>query len=151
MVKKGERVAPMFLGEYFLSFSGQGRVVLPKKFREELKSNTNLVLSRGLDGCVWGFDQSRWEGEAEKQLIVPITDEDARNMRRYLFSGAEIVRLDEQGRFIIPPALLNYAKLKDGVVIIGAGDHFELWNPSSWKKLIDNILYEKVTRTVTKT
>lgn len=129
----------MFLGKYHTKFTGQGRVVLPKKFRQQLPGGKELILSRGFEGCIWGFPVEEWKKEAEKQLELPITDEKARNIRRYLFSAAESVRLDDQGRFVISSTLLDYANLKEEVAVIGAGDHFEIWNPISWDKLIKEV------------
>lgn len=129
----------MFLGEYRGKFSGKGRVILPKKLRDEIQGN-EIILSRGFEGCIWGFDQKIWKTEAEKQLEISATEERARYLRRYLFSGSESVELDSQGRFVIPSALLDYASVKEEVVIIGTGDHFEIWNNSNWKKHLKEIL-----------
>lgn len=128
----------MFLGEYQTKFSGKGRIILPSKMREELTGKA-LVLSRGFEGCIWGFDEKIWQEEAKKQLLVPATEERARYLRRYLFSGSESVELDSQGRFIIPMALLDYASVGKSVVIIGTGDHFEVWNAKNWKKHLKEI------------
>lgn len=126
----------MFLGQFEANFSGQGRIILPKKFREELKGETSIILSRGIDGGVWGFSRSDWEVQAKQQLEIAITDERGRNLRRFLFSGAEVVDLDCQGRVVIPRNLLGFAKIKNGVVIIGAGDHFEIWDSRFWRQLM---------------
>lgn len=126
----------MFLGEHYTNFTGQGRVVLPKKFRQEVGEEKTIILSRGFEKCIWGFALKEWEKEAEKQLQVPITDPVARDLRRYLFSAAQSFDLDDQGRFIIPKTLLDYANLKEGVAIIGTGDHFEIWDSETWKKYI---------------
>ena len=128
----------MFLGEYVTKFSGLGRVILPKKLRLELKSEV-IILSRGFEGCIWGFDEKTFEKEARRQLEISATEERARNLRRYLFSGSEPVELDSQGRFVIPSALLTYGKLLNDVVMIGAGDHFEIWNVKTWKKHLKKI------------
>lgn len=125
----------VFLGEYQAQFTGRGRIVLPKKFRQEL-GGKKAILSRGFEGCIWGFTKTGFEKEAARQLEVSATDNQAREVRRYLFSAAEQVLLDEQGRFVIPKPLLEYAKLRGGVVIIGAGDHFEIWDPLTWRMLI---------------
>lgn len=135
----------MFLGEYQTSFTGHGRVVLPKKFRKEIFEGKVIILSRGFEGCIWGFSLKDWEKEAARQLEIPITDPKARDLRRYLFSAAESVKLDEQGRFVIPGPLLDYAGLKDQVAIIGAGDHFEIWAFSQWQKVKGKLLnYEEI-------
>lgn len=125
----------MFLGEYKAKFTGKGRVVLPYKFREKLKRQ-EVILSRGFEKCIWGFDIKDFEEEARKQLEISATEERARYMRRYLFSSSESVELDAQGRIIIPSALLDFASVKKAIVIIGAGDHFEIWNARIWKKHI---------------
>lgn len=123
----------MFLGEYQTKFTGKGRVILPKKLREEIKGN-QIILSRGFEGCIFGFDIKAWKKEAEKQLEISATEERARYLRRYLFASSVPVELDSQGRFTVPSALLTYAKAGEEAVIIGAGDHFEVWNNKFWKK-----------------
>lgn len=133
----------MFLGEYLTKFTGLGRVVLPKKFRHELLGAREVILSRGFEGCIVGFKLKDWEKEALRQLEIPITDQVGRDIRRYLFSAAESVTLDVQGRFVIPKALLEYAGLKDAVVLIGAGDHFEVWKPINWQKVIKRLTEER--------
>ena len=128
----------MFLGEYTTKFSGSGRVILPKNLRTDLIGNV-IILSRGFEGCIFGFDLKTFEKEARRQLEISATEERARIMRRYLFSGSVPAELDSQGRFVIPSALLTFAKLTFEVVIIGAGDHFEIWNTKIWKKHLKKI------------
>lgn len=125
----------MFLGEYQTKFTGHGRVILPKKLRLVL-SGGQIVLSRGFENCVWGFSKEDFEKEASKQLELPITNQGARNLRRFMFSGSVEVDIDVQGRFVIPVGLLEHGSLNITceVVIIGAGDHFEIWEKSNWVK-----------------
>lgn len=123
----------MFLGTYELKFSGRGRVILPKKLREEITSK-GLILSKGFEGCIWGFGVEEFEKEAKKQLEASIAEEQVRYLQRFLFSGSEPVELDAQGRFVIPSALLDFARVKKEVVIIGAGDHFEIWDKNMWER-----------------
>jgi len=131
-------MSSMFLGEYQLKFSGKGRIVLPVRMREELVTK-QTILSRGFEGCIWGFSFEGFRQESKRQLEISATEERARYLRRYLFSGSVPVELDSQGRFVIPSALLTYAKLGEEVVIIGAGDHFEIWNSEFWEKHLKEI------------
>ncbi len=128
----------MFLGEYKTRFTGRGRIVLPNKFRVELKSK-GIILSRGFEKCIWGFDLKDFEEEAGKQLEISVTEERARYMRRYLFSSSEPVEPDTQGRIVIPSALLDFASVKEEITVIGAGDHFEIWDSRLWKKHIKEV------------
>lgn len=129
----------MFLGEYKGKFTGHGRIVLPKIMRQELGKERVVVLSRGFEGCIWGFSQTGFESVAKRQLEISATEERARYLRRYLFSGSVPAELDIQGRFIIPVSLLAYARVKSEVMVIGAGDHFEIWNIDFWKKHLKEI------------
>jgi len=126
------------LGQYQLKFTGKGRIILPKKLRSEVLG-AKLILSRGFEGCIWGFTELGFEEEAKRQLEVSATEERARMLRRYLFSASVAAELDLQNRFVIPQVLLDYAKLKKDVVVIGAGDHFEIWDEYLWDKHIREV------------
>lgn len=102
--------------------------------RYELKGAGKIVLTRGLDGGVWGFDIKRWEKEARRELQIPVTEEKGRVLRRVMFSGAEVVDLDKQGRFVVPTALLLQLGKAPDCTLIGAGDHFEIWDFRQWEK-----------------
>ena len=122
----------MFLGSYKTYFTGKNRIVLPKKFRRELGNEDKFYIVRGLDGEIWGFDHSQWQKEAGNRLKVPLTEATGRRLRRRFFSQAEECTLDGQGRFIISKELIEFAGIKDQVLLIGAGDHFEIWEPNIW-------------------
>ena len=121
----------MFLGSYRPSFDlNSRRIALPKKIREYLATN-EIILSFGFEKCIFGFDTQTWQSQSEKQLVRPITDRTSRDIRRFFFATAEHIRLDDQGRFVIPSGLLEYAEIKSPT-IIGAGDHFEIWDEVNW-------------------
>jgi MraZ protein len=118
----------MFLGRYKTLFSGKNRLVLPKKFRMELGSDNYFYVVGGRDGELWGFGIREWTVEAEKRLAIPLTEKAGRIERRNFFGQAEECQLDGQGRFIISQQLVDYAGLGNEVLIIGCGDHFEIWD-----------------------
>ena len=123
----------MFLGSYKPSFDKDSRrIALPKKIRDYL-ATSGIVLSYGFEECIFGFDTRSFEKESEKQLAVSIADRSARNTRRFFFSSARHVELDNQGRFVIPGDLYQWAKISDPL-IIGAGDHFEIWEQELWEE-----------------
>lgn len=122
----------LFLGEYDHALDDRGRITLPRKIREELDAR-ELVLTRGFDTCIFGFDRASWEREAGKHLETPVTDKEARSLRRYLFSGAQKAEIDKLGRILLPAQLKEYASISRNVVVIGAGDHFEIWDIEHWK------------------
>lgn len=132
----------MFLGQFETTFSGKNeqssssnRIILPKKFRNELKEATVYIIE-GYDGGIWGFGVEEWAKEVKKRLAEELTSAKGRLERRIFFSSAESCVLDGQGRFIIPEVLVVRAGLKEQILIIGAGDHFEIWNPDFYQKVL---------------
>ncbi len=123
----------VFFGEYLVSFSAPGRIVLPKKLRELLKGNI-FILTKGFDFCLAGFDKEDWENRAKELLNVSLLEKENLEKKRFLFASAVYLEIDDQGRFVIPRSLLSYVGLIDKAVIIGVGDHFEIWLPEKWEK-----------------
>lgn len=123
----------VFFGEYSVSFTGPGRIVLPKKVRELLKGNT-FVLARGFDQCLSGYDKQDWEARANDLLSVSLLDRDNIEKRRALFSSAAFVEIDDQGRFVVPKSLIKRLGDTKKAVIIGVGDHFEIWDEEKWEQ-----------------
>ena len=123
----------LFLGEYNHTLDERGRITLPRKIRFEL-GERQMVLTRGFDTCIFGYDLAAWEREATKQLETSVTTKEGRALRRYVFSAAEKVETDKLGRVILPTHLKEYAKVGLEVKVIGAGDHFEIWDMNTWKE-----------------
>lgn len=122
----------MFLGEYKHNLTKGNRLALPSKIRAEIEMN-EIVLARGFEACILGYQKSTWEEMSKAELTKPVSEEEARKIRRQLFPGAILIEIDQQGRVVIPKNLLDYAKIKVAAVVIGAGDHFEIWEESTWE------------------
>ena len=133
----------MFLGSYTPSFDRLSRrVALPKKIRDYL-ATSEVILSFGFEKCLFGFDTKAWQNQADKQLSQPLTERGPRNLRRFIFANATYVLLDDQGRFVIPGNLQKYAKIRRPI-IVGAGDHFEIWDENIWARQLK--LLEKFSK-----
>ncbi len=135
LILNGDKV---FVGEYQVSFLGGGRVALPKKIRA-LLSGGKVVLTRGFENCIFGYEKKAWENSSLQQLATPVTDAKSRSLRRYLFSGAMVIKFDAQGRVVLPAFLADYAKLKKEITLIGAGDHFEIWDAACWRHELNSL------------
>ena len=129
----------VFFGEYEVTFSAPGRVVLPKKLRESLKGNV-FVLTKGFDMCLAGYDRQDWEKRSKDLLHVSLLERENIEKKRFLFSSAIYIEIDDQGRFVIPKNLLHYAELLKKVLMVGVGDHFELWQESKWSEYLKKIM-----------
>ena len=119
----------MFLGSFKTYFSGKNRLILPKKFRKELGNEERFYIYLGDNGEIWGFNKENWIKQAESILEIPLSSEEGRKKRLSFFPRADECILDNQGRFIVPSEFVENINLKNEVLIVGAGDHFEIWNP----------------------
>lgn len=127
----------MFLGEFEHALDDKGRVAVPARFREELQDG--LVLTRGFEPCLQAFPRAVWESLAQRISALSLGNEEARNLRRLIFSGAAEVELDRQGRVLIPHNLRDYASLREQVVIAGLNTHFELWSRERWETVLGTL------------
>jgi len=124
----------MFLGTYEHNLLGKTRLSLPKKLRLAL-DDEKLIVRIGLEPCIVGFKESDWIENTRQEIARPFfSDKEGRDTRRNIFADAEYAELDSQGRFVLPQSMVEHAKIKDKVTIIGAGDHFEIWDESLWQK-----------------
>lgn len=124
----------MFLGSFETFFSGKNRLILPKRFRKELGNEDRFYILLGENGEVWGFDPKNWSNLTESILKFPLSTEEGRIRRLRLFPKAEECSLDGQGRFILPQEFIKNLDFKKEVLIVGAGDHFEVWDLELWQK-----------------
>ncbi len=128
-----------FFGEYEVSLTQGGRIVLPKKIRENMKGET-FILTKGFGICLAGYEKSDWDSRSAELTQVSLIDTENIDKRRSLFSGAAEIAIDEQGRFVIPHSLSEFAGTSEkSIIIAGIGDHFEIWNKNKWKEYLKKI------------
>lgn len=129
----------LLLGEYRHSLVEGKRISLPKKIRERISGGT-VVLSKGFETYVTGFDTEQWEKTAEAPLAIPLYEERGRTLRRQVFASAVLAEVDEQGRVLLPENLLAAARIAgEEVIVVGVGDHFEIWDPVLWQRHLAKI------------
>ncbi|MBQ3020993.1 MAG: division/cell wall cluster transcriptional repressor MraZ [Bacilli bacterium] len=121
----------MLMGEYHHSIDEKNRLIIPSKFRNEL--GNSFVLTRGLDKCLFIYSLKEWEKIISKLRTLPFTKKDSRDFTRFFLSGATECTLDKSGRVSITSPLVNYAGLNSTCVVIGANDHIEIWDKTSWE------------------
>ena len=120
----------MFLGEYSHTIDNKGRLTIPSKYRDTLA--TGLVVTRGIGNNLAVYPLDEWEKLTERILSRPMSNQQVMNFRRRVFSAADNLKPDRQGRILIPAKLREFASLGDSVVIVGNFQFLEIWNPNEW-------------------
>ena len=121
----------MFIGEFQHNLDQKGRIAIPAKFRKDFEDG--LIITRGIDKCLFIFSKSEWNKLAEKLSELPLAQANSRAFARLMFSGAVDENLDNQGRILIPDYLRNYASLKKQLVINGLFNRLEIWDKDIWQ------------------
>ena len=139
----------MLIGEYEHSLDAKGRLIMPAKIREDI--GEKFIVTKGLDGCLFGFSQNEWTNFEEKLKTLPLTNKNARDFVRFFLSGATECEIDKQGRFLIAGNLREYAAMEKEVVIIGVGTRIEIWNKEKWKSYNsdENISADEIAENMT--
>ncbi len=122
----------MFIGEYSHSIDNKGRVAVPAKFRRDLSDG--VVITRGLDHCLFAYSKTEWEVFAEKISKLPFSQKKSRAFARLMLAGAWDAELDSQGRVIIPEYLRKYASIKKHVTVTGLYNKIEIWDEDKWNE-----------------
>ncbi|MCI3950168.1 MAG: cell division protein MraZ [Acidimicrobiales bacterium] len=123
----------MFVGTYTVSLDEKGRVILPAKFRDDLKDGA--YMTQAIDGCLAIRSAAEFEVYARELKEKVQRGAVERTAVRTLMAGGAEATPDRQGRITIPPALRTYAGLRDAVVVTGFLDRIELWNSDRWRQI----------------
>lgn len=120
----------MFMGSHEHSLDAKGRLILPRRFRDEL--GQDMVITKGIERCLYVFPLAEFEAFAEKLRTLPLTQRPGRDFVRVFVSGASQETVDSQGRFVIPPSLRAYAGLTRDVTVVGQLNRIEIWDNQEW-------------------
>lgn len=122
----------MFIGEFQHNLDSKGRIAVPAKFRAKLSGG--VIITRGLDHCLFIFSSKEWEALAQKLISLPLAQANSRAFVRLMLAGAMDGELDKQGRILIPDYLREYANLKKQIIIAGLYNRIEIWDSEDWKQ-----------------
>ena len=139
----------MLIGEFEHSIDTKGRLVLPAKIKDDL--GKEFIVTKGLDGCLFGYSLAEWSKFEEKLKPLPLTNKITRDFVRFFLSGAVEEETDKQGRFLLPANLREYASLTKDAVIIGVGTRIEIWDKKKWNEYNseENLSVDKIAEKMT--
>ena len=121
----------MFFGEFEYRLDEKGRVLIPPRFRRELKEG--VVLTPGIERCITAYPLSEWKKLAATLTTGSVNRSKLRRLNRAIFATAFNLNIDGQGRIALPIPLRQHADIEDEVIITGANNYLELWNKEQWE------------------
>lgn len=138
----------VFTGTYEHAIDAKNRLAIPSEVRGQLQRRGGqqteraigfyVTLGEGQVLCLYtveGFEQratelDRSELEADELLAY----------ERLMFSLAQRVEMDKQGRVRLPENLLKRSSLGNDVVLIGVKDHLEVRDREAWLAYVQEVL-----------
>ena len=126
-----------FKGEYLNKFDDSGRISLPAKMRDELRSknlgDTLVAYYTPQSKCLKLMTKSDFEKVERAHIDNPPTNRSDVDIYRYIFASSMDVDVSASGRITITPKHRKKANLSDECYIIGVNDQIQLWNKQEWE------------------
>ena len=121
----------MFQGASSLSLDAKGRLSVPTRHRDLLSATAGgqLTITKHPHGCLMVFPRGEWEKFRERIAALPMS---AQWWKRIFLGNAMDAEMDGSGRVLISPELRAAAGLNKDAVLLGMGNHFELWDAATY-------------------
>jgi len=128
-------------GEYTVTMDAKNRVAIPAQLRNALPEDQRnmIVLTRDFSSpCITGYRPAKWKNIENQFDHLKLGMNEKRALRRHIYPSTKPAAFDQQGRILIPPALIEYAQLdKDREVLVtGCGEYIEIWNPELYQQTL---------------
>lgn len=124
----------MITGEYRYSLDEKGRLMIPARVRSEI-AGSMLVLTRGIDRCLWLFPPEQWKSKSEQLLSsTSLFHEKDRLIHRRIVAPAQEVEIDRSGRIVVPLTLREYGGLVKDCIVLGMLTHLEVWDEPTYRQ-----------------
>lgn len=121
----------MFQGASSLSLDTKGRLSVPTRHRDVLSACAagQLTMTKHPHGCLMVFPRPEWEKFRERIAALPMS---AQWWKRIFLGNAMDVEMDGTGRVLVSPELRQAAGISKDAILLGMGNHFELWDKVSY-------------------
>ena len=121
----------MFFGSFAHTLDEKGRLMIPRKMREEL--GYKVYIMQGFDGSLSIYTEDRFLLLSEEFTRLPFNQKKNRDYLRAQFASTYDMDVDKLGRVQIPAALLKKFDISRNVVVLGMGDHIEIWDSAKYE------------------
>ncbi|MBQ4255947.1 MAG: hypothetical protein II721_08210 [Bacilli bacterium] len=123
-----------YFGTFDRSLDEKGRLQLPTKLIG--KDNESFTLVKGLDGCMSIYDQEGFQKFMDILNGLDQFDADTRAFLRLTTASICPLKFDSHGRILFSKEILEAYGIepKGRITIIGALDHFEVWDPAAYMR-----------------
>ncbi len=114
------------------------RIAIPKPLRKQFSQEElhSLFVAPGTEQSLSLYSPAAFHGLADRLSQQATNRIETRNYFRLLYSQADEVPFDAQGRIRITERLAAHAGLKHEIVLLGVQDHAEIWDKTKWEAFL---------------
>ena len=135
IIRKWEKVGMIYFGTYQHSLDAKNRLLIPSKLKALLTSTVYIM--KGFDGCLSVFDHNSFQNYVEKLQKYSFNHSKEREFIRTILSSVVEMEADKVGRIQLPTSTVKKYNISKDVVVVGVGDHVEIWNLDKWNEYIE--------------
>ena len=137
MEESGKKWEIMFFGTYSHSLDDKGRLVIPRKMRDEL--GNKIFIMKGYDGALSVYKEEAFLKLIEEEETLSFKKKENRDYLRIRLASVVDLEVDKMGRVQIPVSTLTKYHIGKDVVVLGAGEHIEIWDANKYEEYISSI------------
>ncbi len=127
----------MYFGSFTHNLDDKGRLMIPRKMREEL--GYKVYIMKGFEGSLSLYNEERYQKLVEEFSRLSFNQSKVRDYLRLQFASTYEMEVDKLGRVQIPTALLTKYNISKEVLVLGIGDHIEVWDKAKYEEYENNI------------
>ncbi len=127
-----------FVSTYTNKLDAKGRVSVPADFRAVLERDAyqgGIYCYPTLDHPALDAGGARLAGKIDALLegLDPYSDE-RDELSVALYGDVQVLKIDGDGRIVLPEALRIHARIATLVTFVGLGEKFQMWEPTEFEQ-----------------
>ena len=127
----------MYFGSFTHNLDEKGRLMIPRKMREEL--GYKVYIMKGFDGSLSIYNEDRYQELVKEFSRLSFNQAKLRDYLRIQFASTYEMDVDKLGRVQLPTALLNKYNIGKEVMVLGIGDHIEVWDKAKYEEYENSV------------
>lgn len=127
----------MYFGSFTHNLDEKGRLMIPRKMREEL--GYKVYIMKGFDGSLSLYNEDRYQELVKEFSRLSFNQAKVRDYLRIQFASTYEMDVDKLGRVQLPTALLNKYNIGKEVMVLGIGDHIEVWDKAKYEEYENSV------------
>lgn len=129
------------IGEYECTLDSKQRIKVPAGLLAQLTGDDagKLVITRGIDPCLYLFPVTEFHSEMEKISAIPDHSPENRDYINMFYSGTAMLAIDSAQRILIPKLHLQHAGIAKDIILVCQKNKVAMWAMDTYREKYMNM------------